>query len=78
MTQQHIEIRIEANRDEIIIEADDNGLEMMAAVLLRLRGRSGPSAHWHFSQAFGNISKDSLALVVSRIRTEQQQNNEGD
>jgi hypothetical protein len=68
MSQQHLEIRIGPEGDEIIIEADDDGLEMMAAILLRLKGRSGPSAHWHFSQGFGNVSKNSLALVVSRIQ----------
>ena len=71
MSQQYIAVRIGLNRDEVIIEADDDGLEMIAATLLRLRGRSGPSAHWHFSQAFGNASKGSLALVVSRIELEQ-------
>src|SRR5207248_982561 len=44
MSQQYIAVRIGLNRDEVIIEADDDGLEMIAATLLRLRGRSGPSA----------------------------------
>lgn len=73
MRQEHIEVRVGPDGHEVVIEADDGGLEMMAAILLRLRGRSGPSAHWHFSQAFGNISKDSIALVVSRIPAEREE-----
>jgi hypothetical protein len=77
MSQQHIKIRIGPDGNEVIVEADDEGLEMMAAILLRVRGRSGPSAHWHFSPAFGNVSKDSLALVLSRIETEREEDKKG-
>jgi len=67
MNLPNIRIEVSPNCDEVSIFADDKGLESIAGAILRLKGRSGPSAHWHFSEALGNVSSGSTPLVVCRV-----------
>jgi hypothetical protein len=70
MKLPNIRVELDPNSEEVSIFADDIGLEALADVFLRLKGRSGTGAHWHFSQALGNVSPGSTAVVVCRIADE--------
>ncbi len=50
--------------NEIVIKGNAEGLKHLAEVCLRIAGKEGPAAHWHFSVDMGNLQRPSTSATI--------------
>jgi hypothetical protein len=59
-----LRVNFNKKRNEIEIIGNSDGLKYLSEICQRIIGKTDPSGHWHFSDSFHTLDKDSVDLII--------------